>query len=307
MPNPRPGEEREDFLDRCIPEVVGEGYEPDQAVAICIAYFEGEKDKAFDILQDNRIEYWKAFDRRRQSFETKFTRVIYRAVKEMLAGLEDATNANELQKPLKTKPLEDAYVDLYTEVGDRFARNTYAGLKRMEYTETKQEPSWIQQMILFVQIQANPRIVRVTDTVQKAINKIVMDGLENGLSIEEIKELILGVPGLPPLNGTLPYRARRIARTEIISASNFGSLQGAISTNLEFKKQWLSTPDARTRDLPDDSFDHRAANGQTVGKYEMFRIERKEGEPEELEFPGDPRGSAGNVIQCRCTQIYVTE
>lgn len=296
MPNPRPGEEREDFLDRCIPEVVGEGYEPDQAVAICIAYFEGEKDKAFDIPQDNRIEYWKAFDRRRQSFETKFTRVIYRAVKEMLDGLEDATNANELQKPLKTEILQEAYVDLYTEVGDRFARNTYAGLKRMEYEETKQEPAWIERMRKYAIIDASSRIVLVAESVKREVNKIIVLGLQEGLSIEQIRDRIMGVPGLPPLNGTLSVRARRIARTEIISASNLGSLEGALSTNLNFQKQWLSTPDDRTRE------DHIEANGQQVDKGAPFRVGG-----EDLIVPGDPSGSAGQTINCRCVQIYVTE
>ena len=307
MPDPQPGEDREDFLDRCITQVVREGYDPDQAVAICISYYEGEKDKAFDIPADNRIEYWKAFDRRRQSFEAKYSRRIYRAIKEMLSALDDATNANELQKPLDQSILEEAYVDLYTEVGDRFARSSYAGLKRMQYEETKQEPEWIQKLILFVQIQANPRIVLVTQNIQSQINSIVLKGLEEGLSIDEIKELIMGVPGLPPLNGTLPVRARRIARTEIISASNYGSLEGAKSTGLNFRKQWLSTSDARTRRLPDDAFDHRSINGQEVSKDGLFMVPTKTGEMEELEFPGDPKGSAGNVINCRCTQIYVTE
>jgi len=296
MPNPRPGEEREEFLDRCIPEVVAEGYEPDQAVAICIAYFEGEKDKAFDILQDNRIEYWKAFDRRRQSFETKYTRVIYRAIKEMLSVLQDATNANELEKPLKTEILQEAYVDLYTEVGDRFARNTYAGLKKMEYTETKQQPAWIERMVKYATIDASLRIKAIEDTTRRQINKIIVLGLQEGLSIDQIRDRIVGVPGIGPLNGTLPVRARRIARTEIISASNLGSLEGAYSTGLNFQKQWLSTPDERVRR------DHEDANGQTVDKGAFFIVGG-----DNLQVPGDPNGSAGQVINCRCTQIYITE
>ena len=307
MPNPTPGEDRDDFLDRCIPEVVREGYEPDQAVAMCISYFEGEKDKAFDIPADNEAEYFKRYERRRGSFEAKHTKRIYSALKDMLMVLDEATNANDLKKDLPIEPLVEAYNDLYTEVGDTFARLTYEGLKREQYTETKQVPSWYSKLLQFVQYRVMTRIVKVRDNVKDQIGKIVIMGLENGMSIDEIKNLILGVPGLPPLNGTLPVRARRIARTEIISASNYGSLQGAESTGLQYRKQWLSTMDARTRRLPDDAFDHRSINGQQVGKYEMFRVPTKTGQSEELEFPGDPRGSAGNTIQCRCTQIYVTE
>lgn len=296
MPDPQLGEDREDFLDRCIPQVVREGYDPDQAVAICISYYEGDKDKAFDIPADNRIEYWKAFDRRRQSFETKYSRRIYRAIKEMLSALDDATNANELQKPLNTSILEEAYVDLYTEVGDRFARSSYAGLKRMQYEETKQDPVWIERMRKYALIDASDRIVLVADSVKREVNKIIVQGLEAGLSIPDIRDRIMGVSGLPPLNGTLPVRATRIARTEIISASNLGSLEGALSTGLEFRKQWLSTPDDRTRP------DHVDADGQQVDKGADFTVGG-----DSLTVPGDPKGSAEQVINCRCTQIYVTE
>jgi hypothetical protein len=39
-----------------------------------------------------------------------------------------------------------------------------------------------------------------------------------------------------------------------------------------------------------------------VGKDEPFIVMG-----EQLDYPGDPVGSAGNVINCRCTQIYITE
>lgn len=296
MPNPNPGEDRDDFLDRCIPEVIGEGYEPDQAVAICISYFEGEKDKAFNVQQGSEIEYWKAFDRRRQSFEARFTKVMYNAIREQLKPLASATNVNELRVDLKDEPIKQAFVKLYSEVGDTFARITYSGLKGHKYIETKQVPQWIARMAKYALIDASARIIGITKFTQDTVNRLIVLGLQEQMSIGQIQDMIIGTPGLPPLNGTLEQRARRIARTEIISASNAGSLEGALSTGLEFKKQWLSTPDDRTRD------DHIEAGGQTVGKREPFRVGG-----EELDYPGDPRGSAGNVINCRCTQIYLTE
>jgi len=39
MPTPGPGETRDDFMDRCIPELIGEGKLQDQAVAICSNLF----------------------------------------------------------------------------------------------------------------------------------------------------------------------------------------------------------------------------------------------------------------------------
>lgn len=295
MPDPRPGESRDDFLDRCIPQVIEEGREPDQAVAMCISYFEGYKDKAFNVKDDDRIEYWKSFERRRESFDAKYTRVFSRAIRKQLEIYEDAETIQDFRKEINEQPIKDAFTDLYTEVGDTFARLTWQGLKKMPYIETKQEPDWKERMIQAALVDASGRIVEITEVTRRKINQIITQGLEEGLSIEDIKRRIIGTTSLQPLNGTLQQRARRIARTEIVSASNAGSLEGALSTGLEFDKQWLSTVDDRTRDS------HIEADGQTVSKRAPFLVDG-----EQLAYPGDPKGSAGNVINCRCTQIYIT-
>jgi hypothetical protein len=45
MPKPNPKESRSDFLRRCIPELMNEGKEQDQAVAICIDIYKRSKKK----------------------------------------------------------------------------------------------------------------------------------------------------------------------------------------------------------------------------------------------------------------------
>ncbi len=61
--------------------------------------------------------------------------------------------------------------------------------------------------------------------------------------------------------------------------------------------------DNRTRDK-DDEFNHKAANGQRVKRREKFAIKRKKGGVELLDFPGDPKGSPGNIINCRCVMVF---
>jgi len=306
MPDPRQGESREDFLDRCIPEVVAEGREPDQAVAMCIAYYEGEKDKAFNLDKMGEVEYWKAFDRKRESFDNKYERVFRKAIREQLKIFENAGTIGELRKEIREESIKEAFVQLYTEVGDSFARSTYSGLKKMPSPEFKQDPVWIERMRKYALIDASKRIVAINDTTRKKINAIIVAGLEEGLSVDEIRNRIVGTNELPPLNGTVVQRARRIARTEIVSASNAGSLEGALSTGLNFKKQWLATKDGRTRDA-DDEWNHEAMDGEQVDKGSTFTMYSRKGEPNNLKYPGDPNGSPGNVINCRCTQIYITE
>ena len=53
---PNQGESQSDFMNRCIPILVGEGKDQDQAVAICYKYYEGNSQAfRFDKQQDKQI------------------------------------------------------------------------------------------------------------------------------------------------------------------------------------------------------------------------------------------------------------
>jgi hypothetical protein len=91
-----------------------------------------------------------------------------------------------------------------------------------------------------------------------------------------------------------PYwqiRATRIARTESTSSYNAGSL-AALSDEGVTHKEWVATNDSRTRRT------HRDADGQVRPIDEPFEVGRSR-----LQMPGDPRGSAREVINCRCAVV----
>jgi uncharacterized protein with gpF-like domain len=60
------------------------------------------------------------------------------------------------------------------------------------------------------------------------------------------------------------------------------------------RREWIAASGERTRSS------HNAADGQTVGMDEPFIIGG-----ESLDYPGDPSGSADNVINCRCAVGYI--
>ena len=60
------------------------------------------------------------------------------------------------------------------------------------------------------------------------------------------------------------------------------------------QKEWISALDSRTRD------DHAGSNGQRRPENTAFNVGG-----EKLMYPGDPAGSAGNVINCRCTVAMI--
>ncbi|BAQ92556.1 hypothetical protein [uncultured Mediterranean phage uvMED] len=87
-------------------------------------------------------------------------------------------------------------------------------------------------------------------------------------------------------------QAERLVRTEATNAANFATLQSATDMfgqdNLQ--KEWMTALDGRERPA------HRAADGQIVDFKGRFKVGG------ELLFnPGDPAGSAKNVVNCRCS------
>ena len=62
---------------------------------------------------------------------------------------------------------------------------------------------------------------------------------------------------------------------------------------IRMKKRWIATLDGRTRDS------HRKLHGKTVDVDEKF--------PNGLMFPGDPRGDAKELYQCRCDMVAIVE
>lgn len=85
----------------------------------------------------------------------------------------------------------------------------------------------------------------------------------------------------------------RIARTQTTRVENLARIdvyKEVASQGYEIVKEWVAVVDSRTRDA------HKKADGQRVPIDEPFIVNG-----EKLMYPGDPNGSAENIINCRCT------
>lgn len=93
--------------------------------------------------------------------------------------------------------------------------------------------------------------------------------------------------------------AARIVRTEgnrLLNAGAFAQSVELEKQGFKSEKMWDATFDAATR------LAHAEADGQKVNVNDPFVVDG-----EELMFPGDPAGSEGNVINCRCTYVNLLD
>lgn len=135
----------------------------------------------------------------------------------------------------------------------------------------------------------------ILETVAKKVNNttwldlidILQDAEREGLGIPAIQELLNNY-----FEGRKSdYQTERIARTTMTGADNAGTMAGWEQSGVVKGKTWLSAlAPNRTRD------EHAAAHGQTVKLFEKFDVGG-----EKLEYPGDPIGAPGNIINCLCS------
>ena len=151
------------------------------------------------------------------------------------------------------------------------------------------------------------RIALVSEATRAQIVRQVIAGQEEGLGVAEIaKGITDALPSITRQRGAL------IARTETHGAANFGADEAAKATGLQLQKEWVSVEDHRTRDFGEgdgviDQFSHRAMNGAVAEMDQAFSVPDRFGGFEKMKFPGDPVGSAGNTINCRCAVSHIVK
>jgi len=130
---------------------------------------------------------------------------------------------------------------------------------------------------------------RVSAGVSAKIQATLQEGFSKGEGAVKLANRVrmAGVDSLA--------QATAIARTQVVQASNAGSMaQARIFGNyVPVVKEWLNTKDRRTR------LSHIRAGGQEVPLDDKFNLGGHR-----LDFPGDPTGPASEVINCRCTVLF---
>jgi HK97 family phage portal protein len=150
-----------------------------------------------------------------------------------------------------------------------------------------------------------PEVVRGVQHVLNTVARKTNDTTWEGLTIL-FQEAELNGEGIPAIQERLSaffgdrksdWQTERIARTTMTGAGNLGSQEAWVQSEVVSEKTWISAllPD-RTRDA------HAAAHGQTVPLNSLFDVGG-----EKLQYPGDPEGAPGNIINCLCVHVAKVE
>ena len=222
MPIPKPniGETQSTFMGRCVSFMIDEGKPEEQAVAICYQeYRDANKTEAH-----KKYMTWKAYDNKIRSFEKYAERIFTKALRKQLnAYLNEVERVGKIDFDLEgivtTEPIQEAFEKVYGRVMKVFAQETYTQFQ--ERLKKEVSVDWDVVISSWLIDNTTKKWESIDNTTKKEIYAKVAIALKEGTPIPIFAKELKKAYGFSTRRGML------IGRTEIVSASNAGSLLGA--------------------------------------------------------------------------------
>lgn len=236
------------------------------------------------------------WERLQYMYERKAYRVVQKHIKKILGEipLNNISLSNYqilVYSNITEDKIKEMFVDIYTTVGYDYNKRIKKEIER----STKNilfSDSFLQDILVFLSGEGGAKIVSVRGTLIEDIIKAIEDKLKNDTSLINLQNAIYEI--VTKSQQFYKWQALRIARTETTFASAYAAMRAASQSNLELTKEWIAAKDDRTRK------DHRLENGQIVDFNDPFIMN----DGSQLQYPGDPKGTASQVINCRCTIAF---
>jgi len=234
--------------------------------------------------------YWKTAQRTLAAVQQPVIEMTTQVSPESLKGM--------VRRLLDDKQMKKLISDIWITCGSTFANDTLKRLERMSKKADQGIDYWEDYYRKYTNERSQFITGQIMDTQTSIINNIIDRNIEEGklggLGIPEMQKYLRNdmIDSLTEMN---KYQAERIARTEVIGASNKGSFDGAKASGLEMKKFWLTSaldgirPSHQQYETEDNASGGRGMDEEYASG---------------LQFPADPEGEPEEIINCRCTVVY---
>jgi hypothetical protein len=194
----------------------------------------------------------------------------------------------------KVAELSDLYRQIYVNIGLKFAKWYSKNFDKVISKQTDvsgYDDIWAERFARSANIIAAERVVLVQGTAKATLinifKRLSLDTEFMAMSDAEAGRLLR-----QKFSQYSKSQAERLVRTEATLVANYATLESATDMfgQENLQKEWMTSVDGRERPA------HRAVDGDIVDFKERFNVGG------ELLFqPGDPFGSAKNVVNCRCS------
>ena len=302
LPSPNVGENRLEFIARCIVDdnIVSDFDTIDQRYAVCSSlYSETTESKAIKQAKD---DWQMGFEAKLKQSESKVIRETYKYYqREYEKGIaifiqQQGLQYNNTIGLFTQNELNAIYEMIYIKIGNDFSKWYVRNAEKLKKFDANAYESIWEKNFAFIGSQvAGQRVTGVQGTARKTLISVtqrLMTDKDFMVAGEVVQARILK----KEFKKYSTYQAKRLVRTESTFAANYSSMVAAkdVFAGKDLMKEWIAAMDERTRPA------HAEANmGKPIPANDKFIVGG-----EMLLIPGDPAGSAGNVINCRCSAPY---
>lgn len=260
---------------------------------------------------------WDRINRQRIKHIRFGERLFYRMYSDvrvrLLSAIDGAASPAEINAAvdsfiprLNFKP---AFEQFYVRVGLDFAQRNYREAKRAARRKKADDfegyedidrlnSGWVDDMMEYVRTKCGRKISQVAWThvedIQRVTRAAVKTGVAKGYGALQIANLIGKT-----LEEKDKWKALRIARTEVVSASNQGAYKGASEAGIELEKIWLAAGFPGQAGTMRE--DHNDMNEHKIGIDEEFEMP----DGTRMLHPGEPNAPPEHIINCRCCIAFV--
>lgn len=183
---------------------------------------------------------------------------------------------------------EKEFESLYIAIIKIFGEDTFKKLLNIK-ANTKFDV-WSNDIIDFIQHHTAEQVSHIRGTTKDRLKYMILKGLDEGKTVQEMAKDIRKWYG-----HFSESRALTIATTEVSSISNYGSLMGAWQSGKDVLKSWVNVGDEIVRNSHIDMDIHPA-----IELDEYFQVGNSL-----MQYPGDPNGSSDEIVNCRCSLMYI--
>lgn len=249
--------------------------------------------------EKDKRKYYKSYISLYNRLVSEFTPKVAEAIRGQVKVFTHAYAQHSHVTPdiISGLPIKKALKRLYIVSGLTNATKVYRSIKG-QMKGVKRDDTWTWVIGEYLKTHGLDKVsIDIADTLKDKIKAEIIKGHEQGWGVDKIVKHIN--------DADFPdWMAKRIVRTELNKASNIGAMVAAADLNIEVQKEWLSTQDNRTRRIPRDQYDHLDMNGVKVGFNDRFIVPSTK-TVDAMLHPGDPDASVGNIVNCRCTLVFV--
>ena len=227
-------------------------------------------------------------------YERKAYKIIQSHVKEILNKIPTnnvtrSTYELLIDGNITDEKVKKMFVEIYTTIGLNYGNKVKNSLEKDIKSNILFNDVLLEQLLLFLSNEGGVKITSVRNTLVESLVLAIKEQLGDNATVIDIQNAIYNV--VSKSQSFYKWQALRIARTETTSASGLAAYETAKQSNLVMTKEWISATDNRTRR------DHIIENGQIVDLEVPFIM----ADGSSLLYPGDTKGRASQVINCRCT------